>query len=55
MHSLHSTSLQISLLSQKQVYLMYVRHPSAEIKETLLQISDYHDLQLGACSFSVQY
>lgn len=36
MHYLHSTSSQISLFYQKQVYLMYVSHPSAETKETSL-------------------
>lgn len=51
MHSLYSTYLQISLLYQKQLYLMYVSHPSAKTKETSLWISDCQDLLLKSMQF----
>lgn len=51
MHSLHSTTLKISLWYQKQWYLMYVRHPSAETKKTPPQISDWQDLLFKSMQF----
>lgn len=38
-------------VSKEQVYLKFVRHPSAETKEILLQTSDYQDLLLKCMQF----
>lgn len=38
-------------ISKQQVYLMFVRHPSAKTKEIQLQTSDYQDLLLKHMQF----